>query len=78
MPAPAYLDTSKLIVGASGSGKTVTAKDEVAQLLAGDRHVVVIDPTGVWWGNRAIAALKAAELVRDDRRRLSIAPELLS
>lgn len=49
----ALLDTSKLIVGASGSGKTVTAKAEVDQLLAQNRHVAVVDPTGVWWGMRA-------------------------
>lgn len=49
----ALLDTSKLIVGASGSGKTVTAKDEVDQLLAQNRHVAIVDPTGVWWGMRA-------------------------
>jgi len=50
---PDLLDTSKLIVGASGSGKTVTAKAEVAQLLDDGRQVVVIDPTGVWWGMRS-------------------------
>lgn len=50
---PALLDTSKLIVGASGSGKTVTAKHEVAQLLDQRRHVAIIDPTGVWWGMRS-------------------------
>ncbi len=49
----ALLDTSKLIVGASGSGKTVTAKAEVDQLLAQNRHVAIVDPTGVWWGMRA-------------------------
>ncbi|MCA1199175.1 hypothetical protein K9B35_14450 [Sphingomonas sp. R647] len=49
----ALLDTSKLIVGATGSGKTVTAKDEVDQLLAQNRHVAIVDPTGVWWGMRA-------------------------
>ncbi len=49
----AILDTSKLIVGASGSGKTVTAKAEVAQLLEQRRHVAIIDPTGVWWGMRS-------------------------
>lgn len=52
---PALLDTSKLIVGATGSGKTVTAKAEVAELLGQRRHVCIIDPTGVWWGMRAAA-----------------------
>jgi hypothetical protein len=49
----ALLDTSKTIVGLSGSGKTVTAKDEVRQLLDQRRHVAIVDPTGVWWGMRA-------------------------
>jgi hypothetical protein len=56
MTAPSLLDTSKVIVGASGSGKTVTAKADVEQLLDDRRHVVVIDPTGVWWGMRSNAA----------------------
>jgi hypothetical protein len=51
----ALLDTSTVIVGATGSGKTVTAKDDVQQLLEERRHVVVIDPTGVWWGMRSNA-----------------------
>ncbi|MGN6270909.1 MAG: hypothetical protein ACTHM0_13575 [Sphingomonas sp.] len=56
MTAPSILDTSKVIVGATGSGKTVTAKHDVEQLLADRRHVVVIDPTGVWWGMRSNGA----------------------
>lgn len=52
----ALLDTSKLIVGVPGSGKTVTAKADVQQLLDEGRQVVVIDPTGVWWGMRSNAA----------------------
>lgn len=52
----AILDTSTVIVGQSGSGKTVTAKDQVGQLLAQNRHVAIIDPTGVWWGMRATPA----------------------
>lgn len=42
MVTPAILDTSKVIFGASGSGKTVTAKAEVQQLLDEHRQVVVI------------------------------------
>ena len=44
-----------LIVGASGAGKTVTAKGEVERLLADERHVCIVDPTGVWHGLRAAA-----------------------
>jgi len=50
------LDTAKLILGQPGSGKTVTAKDEAAQLLEQQRHVAIVDPTGVWWGMRSNAA----------------------
>ena len=48
----AILDTSTVIVGQSGSGKTVTAKDQVTRLLGENRHTAIIDPTGVWWGMR--------------------------
>lgn len=52
----ALLDTSKVIVGQSGLGKTVTAKDDVRQLLELRRHVAIVDPLGVWWGMRHNAA----------------------
>lgn len=44
-----------VIVGASGAGKTVTAKGEVERLLSEGRHTCIIDPTGVWHGLRALA-----------------------
>lgn len=44
------LSTHTAIVGTSGSGKTVTAKGHVENLLADRRHVCIIDPTGAWWG----------------------------
>lgn len=50
------LSTHTAIVGTSGSGKTVTAKGHVEDLLADPRHVCVIDPTGAWWGLRSNAA----------------------
>lgn len=52
----AYLDTHTAIVGASGAGKTVTAKDQVEELLRAGRHVCILDPTGAWWGMRSNAA----------------------
>ncbi|MBV8972985.1 MAG: hypothetical protein JO290_11920 [Sphingomonadaceae bacterium] len=55
IPAVA-LDDKLAILGASGSGKTVTAKGAVEALLAERRHVVVLDPTGVWHGLRTDAA----------------------
>lgn len=55
MTAP-YLDTHKAIIGTSGAGKTVTAKDEVEALMLDRRHLAIIDPTGAWWGLRSNAA----------------------
>lgn len=50
-----YLDTHKAIIGTSGAGKSTTAREEVEQLLNDNRHVCIIDPTGVWWGLRSAA-----------------------
>lgn len=56
MTLPAYLDTHTAIVGASGAGKTVTAKNHVEALLAARRHVCIVDPTGAWYGLRSDAS----------------------
>jgi DNA helicase HerA-like ATPase len=40
------------ILGKTGSGKTYTAKGLVERLLAARRQVVIIDPTGAWYGLR--------------------------
>lgn len=47
------LDSPTAIVGAVGSGKTFLGKVMVEQLLHDGRRVIIIDPTGVWWGLRA-------------------------
>jgi len=47
------LDAPTAIVGAVGSGKTFLGKMLVEQLLHDNRRVIIIDPTGVWWGLRA-------------------------
>ncbi|MCZ4341553.1 hypothetical protein O4H52_08070 [Sphingomonadaceae bacterium G21617-S1] len=54
--ADQLLDTHKLIVGTSGAGKTTTARAELEQLLDQRRHLVVIDPMDVYWGERSDAA----------------------
>lgn len=38
------------IVGRTGAGKTFTAKGIVEQLIEAGRRVIVLDPTGAWWG----------------------------
>ena len=49
------LDNHIAILGKTGSGKTNLAKVIAEDLLAQDRRVCVIDPTGVWWGLRLMA-----------------------
>ena len=41
------------ILGKTGSGKTYAAKGIVEGLLAAARRVVIVDPTGAWWGLRS-------------------------
>ena len=56
MTAPALLDDPDAIVGASGAGKSYTARKKAEQLLEVGRQVIIFDPTGVWYGLRSNAA----------------------
>jgi hypothetical protein len=47
------LEQHVAIVGRTGSGKSYAARGAVEQLLEEGRQVVVLDPSGVWWGLRA-------------------------
>lgn len=47
--------THVAIVGKTGAGKTFTAKGLVERLLDAGRRVIVLDPTGAWWGLRSSA-----------------------
>jgi hypothetical protein len=47
------LEQHVAIVGRTGSGKSYAARGAVEALLDAGRQVVVLDPTGVWWGLRA-------------------------
>jgi hypothetical protein len=49
------LEQHVAIVGRTGSGKSYAARGAVEALLEEGRQVVVLDPTGVWWGLRAAA-----------------------
>lgn len=49
-------ETHSAIIGASGAGKTTTARGQAEALLRDGRHVCIIDPTGGWWGLRSNAA----------------------
>lgn len=49
-------DSHEAIIGASGAGKSTTARVEVEALLDEGRHVCIIDPTGIWHGLRSNAA----------------------
>lgn len=48
-----HLDEHTATIGASGSGKTTTARGRVEQALREKRHTLITDHTGVWWGLRA-------------------------
>jgi hypothetical protein len=51
-----FLDKPAAIVGTTGAGKTFTAKGAVEKLLALGRRVIILDPTGAWYGLRAGAS----------------------
>lgn len=48
-----FLDRPTAIVGTTGAGKTFLAKSAVERLLDLGRRVIILDPTGAWWGLRA-------------------------
>lgn len=54
LPVEAVTETFA-ILGKRGSGKTTTARVLTEELLDVGLPVVVIDPTGVWWGLRSSA-----------------------
>ncbi|TPN79484.1 DUF87 domain-containing protein, partial [Mesorhizobium sp. B1-1-5] len=48
-----FLDKPTAIVGTTGAGKTFAAKGAVERLLELGRRVIILDPTGAWYGLRA-------------------------
>lgn len=55
LPVEAATETFA-ILGKRGSGKTSTAVVMVEEMVDAGQPVVVIDPTGVWWGLRSSAS----------------------
>ncbi len=56
-----FLDKPAAIVGTTGAGKTFAAKGAVEHLLSLGRRVIVIDPTGAWFGLRSGTDGKAVD-----------------
>jgi uncharacterized protein len=50
------LGEHRAYIGATGSGKSTTARGHVERLLRERRHTCVTDHLGVWWGLRSDAA----------------------
>lgn len=61
-PIPAGTAQRIGILGMSGSGKSNGAAVLVEDLFAAEQHVVVVDPTGAWYGLRSSADGKGAGL----------------
>lgn len=55
-----FVTSTQAILAKKGSGKSYTASVQAEELLGAGQQIVVIDPTGAWWGLRASADGKAA------------------
>lgn len=47
------IDAHTAVLGKTGTGKTYTARGLAEMLLDAGRQVVILDPTGAWWGLRS-------------------------
>lgn len=52
---PDFITSTQAILARKGSGKSYTASVQAEELLKAGHQVVVIDPTGAWWGLRGSA-----------------------
>lgn len=50
-----FVTATQAILARKGSGKSYTASVQAEEMLEAGHQVVVIDPTGAWWGLRASA-----------------------
>ena len=55
-----FVTITHAVLGQKGSGKSHEASVLAEEMLGADLQVVVLDPTGAWWGLRAKANGKAA------------------
>lgn len=46
---------TQVILAKKGAGKTYTAAVEIEEALKHDQQVVILDPTGAWWGLKSTA-----------------------
>lgn len=53
-----FVTSTQAILAKKGAGKSYTASVQAEQLLAANQQVIVIDPTGAWWGLRSSASGK--------------------
>lgn len=53
LDASHFVTSTQAILAKKGSGKSYTGSVQAEELLAAGYQVVVIDPTGAWWGLRA-------------------------
>lgn len=55
-----FVTQTQAILAKKGKGKTYKASVEAEEMLAAGQQIVVIDPTGAWWGLRSSADGKSA------------------
>jgi len=55
-----FVTSTQAILAKKGKGKSYTASVQAEELLAAHQQVVVVDPTGAWWGLRSSADGKSS------------------
>lgn len=55
-----FVTSTQAILAKKGSGKSYTASVQAEELLDAGQQIVVIDPTGAWWGLRSSANGKSS------------------
>lgn len=55
LPVDTFVTSTQAILAQKGKGKSYTASVQAEELLDAGQQVVVVDPTGAWWGLRSSA-----------------------